>query len=41
VVAGYNVTGGALLMRQERNLWVFSIPQQSTGDIVITLREDD
>jgi hypothetical protein len=41
VTFGYNVTGGAMLVKHGGYCSVFSIPQHPTDAIVITIRDDD
>lgn len=41
IIFGYAVTGGAVLINQTSEWCVFSIPQQPTGEVIITVREDD
>lgn len=41
ILAGYSVSGGASLIKRNTNNWFFSIPQKPTGEVVITVREDD
>lgn len=41
-MAGHSTTGGAELVNIENNvMWVFSIPQTPSGEITITMRDDD
>lgn len=42
IIPGHSETGGAQFVNFINNgIWVFSIPQTPSGDIVITVREDD
>lgn len=41
IIPGYSVQGGAQFLKQHANLWVFSVPQSPTGEIIITIRDDD
>lgn len=45
ILAGHSVAGGASLIKYDDTnssaKWLFSIPQKPTGEVVITVREDD